>query len=514
LRWLGLSFVPSSLLLGVTHHITTDIAPIPLLWVIPLSLYLLTFVVVFARKPILQHEVMLRAQTYLALPPLLLYLGNLQIEVWIDFPVHLAAFFVCTMVCHGELAKSRPHPARLTEFYVWMAAGGVLGGIFTALLAPLIFTTVIEYPLMLVFACMLRPALRSHRLPLRVLLPGLLAAFILLPIGLMSGNRFLAIYLGSLSLILLSAFGGAVGFDFLRTPLRIGLGLGAFVLGGTLLLASQQDVLVRKRSFFGTLKVVNGAQNGFHLFYHGTTLQGAQAVAPEHRTEALTYHHKQGPLGQLLDLQLPSSAHSIAVFGLGVGTVAAYARPQDTITFYEIDENVEKVAWETDWFTYLHDCPGDVRVILGDARISVADAPAQQYDLIIQDAFSSDAIPVHLLTREAFRLYLEKLNDSGILTFNITNRYLNLEPVLAALIEDAGMVGLIRRDTELSEEARQAQQFPSVWVAAARREQALASLGNDPRWRPLQKQAGVRVWTDDYSNILFVLKSPFFPASR
>lgn len=509
LRWLGLSFVPSSLLLGVTHHITTDIAPIPLLWVIPLALYLLTFALVFARKPILLHETMLRAQTYLALPPLLLYLGNLQIEIWLDFPIHLTAFFVFAMVCHGELAKSRPHPTRLTEFYVWMATGGVLGGLFTALIAPLIFPTVIEYPLMLVLACLLRPAIRTNRPRLRVLLPVLLVALVLLPVGLASGNRLMAIYLGSLSLILLSAFGGAVGFAFLRTPRRIGLGLGSFVLGGALLLASQQDVLIRKRSFFGTLKVVTDAQNGFHLFYHGTTLQGAQAIAPERRTEALTYHHREGPLGQVFELLEPSSPRSIGVFGLGVGTVATYVRPQDTMIFYEIDGNVQQVAQETDWFTYLHDCPGTVRVILGDARISVANAPDQSYDLIIQDAFSSDAIPVHLLTREAFRLYAEKLNDSGLLALNITNRYLHLEPVLAALIEDAGLVGLIRQDTDISQEARQSKKFPSTWVVATRQKQDLFGLWEDSRWRPLQKQAGIRVWTDDYSNILTVLKSPF-----
>ncbi len=510
LQWMLYAFVPSGLLLGVTNHITTDIAPIPLLWIIPLILYLLTFVLVFAPRPWLRHAVMLRAQTYLALPPLLLYIGKLNIEVWIDFPVHLTTFFVFTMVCHGELARRRPHPEYLTEFYMWLATGGVLGGIFTALVAPLLFNSIVEYALLLVLACVIRPNHPENSRPnISVLLITGLLAFLLLPIGLMSGRHVLTLYLGAISLILVSGVGGAVAFVWLRTPLRVVLALGGVLFSGSLLITSQQDVLERTRSFFGTVKVVNDATDGYHLFYHGTTLQGAQAIDAQERQVPRTYHHQQGPLGQVFAMLDDQPTRSVAVLGLGVGTIAAYGRPQDSMTFYEIDAEVETVARNSAWFTYLSDSAATIDVVLGDARMSLAYAPQEAFDLILQDAFSSDSIPSHLLTREAFQLYLQKLTPTGLLACNITNRYLNLEPVLATLLADTGLVGLIREDDNLSPEDQQDRRFPSIWVVAARRDVALDALRQDARWRPLRAKAGMRVWTDDYSNILGVLKSPF-----
>jgi len=342
----------------------------------------------------------------------------------------------------------------------------------------------------------------------KLLIAGILA-FLLLPIGLASGSRILAVYLGAMSLILVSGLGGAVAFVWLRTPLRAALGLGAVLLGGSLIMTSQQDVLARTRSFFGTVKVVNETTSGYHLFYHGTTLQGAQAVDLYERMVPRTYHHQQGPLGQVFEMLGEQPTNNIAVLGLGVGTVAAYGRPQDSMTFYEIDADVEEVARNTSWFTYLHDSHADIRIILGDARISLANASDGQFDLILQDAFSSDSIPMHLLTREAFRLYIDKLTPSGLLVCNITNRYLNLEPVLAALLKDTGLLGLIRQDREISPEDAQDKKFPSIWVVAAHQETTLAKLRQDARWRPLQPTTGMPVWTDDYANILRVLKSPF-----
>ena len=561
------AFVPCGLLLGVTNHITTDIAPFPLLWVIPLILYLLTFVLVFARRPLLRRDTMLRTQTYLALPPLLLYIGKLNVEVWVDFPVHLTVFFVFTMVCHGELARRRPHPEYLTEFYVWLATGGVLGGIFTSLIAPLLFNSIVEYPLLLLLACVIRPnaaqplnsppgrgkgwvaecdanpASEPHPYPSQegnsgprpggiekkptcespapsqegkqsrpnigvLLIVGLLA-FLLLPIGLMSGSRVLAVYLGAISLIVVSGVGGAVAFVWLRTPLRVALALGGVWLSGSFMMTSQHDVVARTRSFFGTVKVVNEADSDYHLFYHGTTLQGAQALNGEKRLVPRTYHHRHGPLGQVFAMLDDRPARSVAVLGLGVGTVAAYGRPEDSMTFYEIDADVEYVARNSAWFTYLSDSSADIEIVLGDARMSLTQAPDKAFDLIIQDAFSSDSIPVHLVTREAFQVYAAKLTPTGLLVCNVTNRYLDLEPVLAALLADAGLTGLIREDRELLPQDEQDKRFPSIWVAAARQDAALDELRQDSRWRPLREKADMPVWTDDYSNILNVLKSPF-----
>ena len=506
LRWLLCAFIPSSLLMAVTQYITTDIAAVPLFWVIPLCVYLGTFVLVFAHKPLVRHQWMLRAQTYLVLPLLVFYLGALRTTPWIDFPLHLAAFFVFAMVCHGELSNSKPSPQHLTEFYVWMSVGGCLGGLFTALIAPLIFNTMLEYPLMIVLACVIRP-MQQAKLPrtqMRWLLVGLLAAFILFPIGLATQDRETMLRLGLVSLILFTGFGGALGFQVLKTPKRVMLGLGSFLLAGMFVLNTHQQVMLRKRNFFGTLKVVESPQEQLRLFYHGTTLHGAQSLALDHRHEPLTYFHREGPVGQLFHTLEQQPPRSMAIFGLGVGTLAAYARPDDKITFYEIDPDVEYIAWE--WFYYLQACPGQLRVRLGDARISLIQAQDHTYNLIIQDAFSSDTIPVHLLTREAFQLYKTKLTADGLLVFNITNRYLNLEPILANLIQDSNMVGLIQRDVTVNSKQRDAKKYPSVWVVTAQWEKDLEIFKDDTRWKPLQRRAGVKLWTDDYSNILSVLK--------
>ncbi len=509
LHWIILAFIPSSLLLSVTQHITTDIAAIPLFWVIPLCLFLLTFVLVFARHPIISHHWMLHAQSYLVLPLLVLYLGKIRTTLWFDFPLHLFAFFVLTMVCHGELAHSKPEAGHLTEFYTWMSLGGCLGGIFTALLAPILFHGIVEYPLMIALSCFIRPIL--PRRPLRharwfafVLIAGLL----LFPLALATHNRELVLRLGMASLLFVTAIGGGLAFRVLHTPTRIGLGLGSFLLAGFLLIATQRDVLVQRRNFFGTLYVTQSNDGQFRLFYHGTTLHGAQHVSPEKRREPLTYFYRQGPVGQIFAALSDQSSRSVAVFGLGVGTIASYIRPKDRVTFYEIDPDVEQIARNKQWFTYLADCPGEVHVIHGDARISLQNAPDHSYDLIIQDAFSSDTIPVHLLTREAFQLYMQKLSENGVLIFNITNRHLNLEPVLAGLFQEIGLEGIIDKETDMNEARLKARKYPSTWMIATRQVRVLHTLQAGSHWQALHVESGMRLWTDDYSNIVSVLKFP------
>ena len=501
LRWLVLAFIPASLLFAVTRYITTDIAAVPLFWVLPLSLYLTTFILVFARKRLLRPEWLLTLQTYLVLPLFVVYWGELRTNIWLDFPLHLGAFFVFAMVCHGELAQRKPAPRRLPEFYVWLSLGGCLGGVFTVLLAPLLFDTISEYPLLIGLACLLRPT-RRETPRWRWRLAGLGAALLLLPLGLTAQNPARAFALGTLSLLLFTAFGGAFAFHFLNTPKRVALGLGSFLLAGMLLVNTQERVLFRARNFFGTLKVMAAPKKDAYLFYHGTTLHGAQAIAAEQRREPLTYFHRQGPLGQLFRTLADRPPRAIAVFGLGVGTLAAYARTGDVLTFYELDADVAQIARETQWFSYLRDCPGRAQVVIGDARLSLAAAPDHAYALIAQDAFSSDTIPAHLLTREAFQLYQTKLAADGLLVFNITNRYLNLEPVLAELIDDSGFCGVIRRDANVTPADRAAYKYPSAWVVAAPHEADLAMLKADGRWQPLERQHGASVWTDDYSNIL------------
>jgi spermidine synthase len=515
IRWMLLAFVPSSLLLGVTNYITTDIAQVPLLWIIPLALYLITFILVFAPKPALSHELMLRVQPFLLIPlGVLFYWGFTKIVVWPFIPFHLLAFFVTAMVCHGEIADSRPSTQYLTEFYLWISVGGVLGGLFNTLIAPLAFNTLAEYPLMVVLACLLRPFLASDKTKpyerwLDIGLP--LATAIVFGMSKIGLKHFLPLEdtyatIHLIDILLISCLMGVLCFSFRSRPIRFGLGVGAIILVGFLGTGERDRVLFRERNFFGIHKVLqDDSEGGFHFLFHGTTLHGAQSLNSARRSEPLTYYHRTGPLGQVFSLFPRNSSNArIAIIGLGAGTVASYAMPGQQWTFYEIDPAVERIASDPRYFTFLNDCPAKVNVILGDARLSLEKAPDLHYDVIVLDAFSSDAIPIHLITREAIKLYLTKIADDGILAFHISNRYLNLKTVLGDLARDANLICLVRDDMELSEAYKKAKKAPSTWAIMARPASDLAKLTHDDRWKPLSGRVKARLWTDDFSNILSV----------
>lgn len=513
LRWLALSAVPSSLLLGATSHITTDVASVPLFWVVPLAVYLASFVLVFAGRPPVRHRWMLALQSLTVLPILAFYLVQARTRLWIDLPLHLLALFAAAMVCHGELARSKPPASRLTEFYLWLAGGGCLGGILTALVAPQVFDTVIEYPMMILAACLARPVISSGRATTKVLafLAALAVALLLLPVAWSAADRRTTLVLGAIGLLLVTSLGGALLFHFLTTPRRVGLVLGAIFCGGLLLSGAGRQVLHQRRSFFGTVRVSRSADGRFHLMHHGTTLHGAQRRDRAHRREPLTYFGREGPLGDLFATLAGRRALAIAVAGLGVGTVATYARPGDRITFYEIDRDVIAAASRAEWFSYLADCPGALRVVLGDARVRIGEAADGAFGLIVHDAFSSDAIPVHLLTLEALALYRRKLARDGLMAFNITNRHVDLEPQLAASLKEQRLQAVIRHDDRPHDDrrrgsARRRQLWPSTWIVAARRRAALAPLTRTGRWRPLRGRPRAVAWTDDYSAILPYLK--------
>jgi spermidine synthase len=519
IRWVLLAFAPSSLLLGVTNYITTDIAQVPLLWIIPLAIYLITFILVFAPKPIFSHQLMLRAQPFLLIPlGILFYWGFTRVVAWPFIPFHLLAFFVIAMVCHGEIAYSRPPTQYLTEFYLWISVGGILGGLFNVLAAPLIFNTFAEFPLMIVLACLLRPSLdtsdrKSYEPWLDIGLP--LATAIILGISGIGVRYFMRLEYLSESLkvvviIFVSSLIGALCFSFRNRPVRFGLGIGGMILVGFLWMSDQQ-VLYKERNFFGTLRVLYESEGDYHLLFHGTTLHGAQSLNPVRQREPLTYYHKTGPLGQIFEISSMNPANDrIAIIGLGVGTAACYAKSGQDWTFYEIDPAVERIARDTRYFTFLYDCPAKINVVLGDARLSMVKRPDFNYDLIVLDAFSSDAIPVHLITREAIKLYLNRLAEDGILAFHISNRYLNLKTVLGDLAHDVNLACLVQEDMELSETEEKEKKAPSTWVVMARRTSDLGKLVDDYRWRPLPGRTGVRLWTDDFSNILSVFSwSPF-----
>jgi hypothetical protein len=513
IRWVLLAFVPSSLLLGVTNYITTDIAQVPLLWIVPLAIYLITFVLVFAPRSLLPHELMVRAQPFVLLPlALLFYWGFTKTLPWPFIPFHLIAFFITAMVCHGEIARSRPSIQHLTEYYLWISIGGVLGGLFNTLVAPLAFNTLAEYPLMIVFASLLRPLRSSNREKpyerwLDIGLP--LAAAVMLGMVWIGVRHFMRLEnayqaLEMTILVLISCLIGMFCFSFRNRPIRFGLGIGALILVG-FLSTGERQVLYQERNFFGILKVLHDSRGNYRFLFHGTTLHGAQSLDPRRRREPLTYFHSTGPLGQVFSMFTKKLDHGrIAVIGLGTGTTACYARSGQQWTFYEIDPSVERIARDERYFTFLKECPAQVSVVIGDARLSLEKSPNSSYDLIILDAFSSDSIPIHLLTKEALELYLSKLADGGIIAFHISNRYLNLRRVLADLAHNLNLTCLVQDDMKLSEAEKEARKAPSTWGVMARQMSTLSKLSEDLRWRPFGGTPHGRPWTDDFSNILSV----------
>ncbi len=512
LRWILFAFVPSSLLLGVTSYISTDIAAAPFLWVVPLALYLLSFVLVFARRSPLRHPVMLFVQPFAIIPLMFVWAWNIGGAPTLLMLLHLAAFFSTAMVCHGELARLRPPAERLTDFYLMLSLGGVLGGIMNAVIAPHVFDSVAEYPLVLALACFLRPA--KPVAPGKVVAPAVDLAWGLVPALLMAGLAPVARGLVAettlphmapvIGVAIASACVAALCYAWKDRPLRFGASMAGVLAASVLPSAGGPRLVHAERSFFGVLRVREDRTGRYHTLYHGTTLHGAQALAPERRCDPLSYYAKEGPLGAAMKSLAPAPGRRVAVVGLGSGTLAAYARPGESWTYYEIDPAVERIARDSRYFTYLTCAPG-LQVVLGDARLSLARAPDRSYDLLVLDAFSSDGIPVHLLTREAIALYRAKLRPGGAIVLHLSNRHLDLAPVVASEARDAGLVGRI--SFVALTKAQQADfKAAADWVVLVEREADLGALAGDGRWRPLAKADGRRLWTDDYSNLLGVLK--------
>ncbi len=645
LRWVLLSFVPSSLMLGATTYLTTDIAPIPLIWVFPLGLYLLSFILVFSRLPGWVHRFVVGAYPYLMLPLVFLMLSEYSLNIAWKIALHLAVLFMTAMVCHGELARDRPPTKYLTEFYLWMSFGGILGGLFIALAAPIVFDSIVEYPLVLVVACLLTPVLDNEPPAKGILWDAVLMGFYLgagaallvpalgrsdldfrglrvdgpwlllalvgavaliyftrpadrdgrtarwLDLGLPLGLAVLAVGLnlglrmstvheglelaveqsvqavsawsaktfgegyalpervvrfldprtGGPLVIFLFVFPVALCALFIGRPLRFGLGVGALFLASSFCDLLNEDILIRQRSFFGAFRVNDDGP--FRRLEHGTTLHGQQRTrwtrssivpfvpallaatdplggaamwaafhdAVDHPgREPLTYFHRSGPIGQVFAAYEPCLAgRHVGLIGLGCGTLAAYGHAGQRMTFYEIDPLVKRISYDDrKYFTYVQDAVDrgvKMDLVLGDARLKLeerAQNGAEPLALLVCDAFSSDAIPVHLITSEAIKIFLANLAEDGLLAFHISNRYLNLEPVLANLAEVHGLFPVVQSD---GESARFPGKAGSHWVFLARRQSDLEPLLSDERWQHWKKQRG---WNATEAGFLTLLAVP------
>jgi hypothetical protein len=495
LRWLLLSFVPSGLLLAVTAHISTDIAAFPLLWVVPLALYLSTFIIAFSTVATTLVPVARRVMPLVVLPVVLMMLAQGTASLWFVLPLHLLAFTSLALLCHTELARLRPPAKGLTAFYMWLALGGVLGGAFNSVIAPNLFAGVAEYPILLGAAPFVLAS--TPDLGLLVRQPWTLAkplATGVLALALLAAGE--ALDLTPAELLPVLGLPVLLAFTMSRQPGRLGVAIASLLLAGALMgPQGWGNVVYQDRTFFGVYRISVDPDSQMISLYHGTTLHGRQVVA-DMRPEPLTYYHRGSPIAEILDGRAPHTG-SIGVVGLGVGSLAAYARPSERWTFYEIDPAVADIARDTRYFRFIEACGTDCGVLIGDGRLALGRATGG-FDLLVLDAFSSDAIPVHLLTREAMHVYLSRLSENGVLAFHISNRHFDLRPALGRLAEDLNLFAIGRVGELTAHHAAGAT--VSSWVALSRSPDRLATFVQFSGWTRLTPAPG-RPWTDDFANV-------------
>ncbi len=465
LLWAALAACPSILLLALTNHLTQDVAAIPFLWIVPLSLYLLSFILCF------DAQGWYRRNWFLAL--LAPSLGGMTYLLWsnakdpgflLAIILFAAAFFVCCMVCHGELVRLKPHPRYLTSFYLMLSIGGAAGGLFVGLVAPYLFSNYFELPIG-VLLCAVLVAVVLHRdpdLPFHLSRPWPARAVV-----------WSAVF-------------------------AIGLVLGRGVYD------SIREYKVVVRNFYGSVRVRQTGQpsdwDGYRTLLHGSIDHGEQWTHPDRRREVVTYYCQETGIGRVMQDRRAGVAQRVAVLGLGTGTLAVFGRPEDHFRFYEINPLVIQLARSE--FTYLKDSPAHLEIVLGDGRLSLEREPDGQFDVIAMDAFSGDSVPVHLLTREAFALYFRLLKPDGILAVHISNKHLDLQPVVE---RSAAILGKSTLLVE-TEESDDGNCFGTTWVLLAHSRRSLGGPSLKSAGEPLKAKTAVRGWTDDYSNLFRILK--------
>ena len=507
LLWIGLAFLGSSLSLSVTGYLTTDLAAVPLLWVVPLALYLLSFVDAFKARPLLVPFA-LRAAPLIGMILLILYAMKL-LNLVEQYAIHVFGVAILMFGAHGCLARLKPQPEQLTRFYFCLAIGGALGGVLNALVAPFLFSGIIEYPLTLLLTSLTLFLLgqwqeeagafrvTTHlKLALRVVLfvvvvginLYLVASFIL------RGDWMLPWHNTDYKILLRAACVAAL-LSLLVQRRYASAYYGCALIGIVVMLTMNQrmgqESLFKERNFFGVTRVVQNQQET--ALFHNTTMHSFQLRDNRQPPTPTAYYSQLGAA-----FAAPAAAtHPVAVIGLGAGTMQCYAREDQTVDFIDINPTVLELAQNDAYFTFLRDCPGKHRLLLGDGRVMLSQQESARYGVIVLDAFSSDAIPTHLLTTEAFQIYLDRLAQGGVILVHITNRYLRLEPQLAAQAKALNLVALSRNFGS------------SLWVMLARSSEDLTPVRErEAQWLPLN-DSGYTPWTDQYVNML-----PYFMLGR
>ena len=508
LRWIFLAAVPSGLLIAVTAHISTDVAAAPLLWVLPLSLYLLTWVLVFQSRPLLPHWLMLTLQPFaIAGVMILLVIGGEQ-NLLLTLGGHQLCFFIIAMACHGELARTRPAATHLTGFYVALSFGGMVGGLFAGLIAPYAFSWIAEYPILLALAALCRPAETSTmRGGFGLWLVAIVAALALIAVSYREGGIEAFFELNRVWMVT----GTALAMLVLAVIWKIGRWkVAALVALGLILIRvypADEGRVETVRSFFGVHKIVITPDGRYHVLMHGTTIHGAERFLNDDgtpvtgRPEPISYYHKDGGIGQAIAAirERKGGPIRVAAIGLGAGTLACQAQPGENWTFFEIDQTMVDTARDPRYFTYVSSCQPDMKPVIGDARLTFAKEKDGTYDLIIVDAYSSDAIPIHLATEEAMAIYKAKLAPQGAVLMHVSNRHLELASVVVGIAEENDLKSWVYnedsgRDNEYI--------FTTNVVISAREEADVGKIASDEKWALTEANEGQRVWTDDYSNVL------------
>ncbi|MBC6497566.1 MAG: fused MFS/spermidine synthase [Alphaproteobacteria bacterium GM7ARS4] len=530
MAWCLYAFLPSSLLLSTSVYITTDIAAIPFLWVLPFILYLLTFIIAFARKQRIGLRLILHLHTAFAILYALTRFANSLFDTILSIGIALGVLFSASLLCHHRLFNARPAPDYLGQFYVWLAVGGALGGLFNVVLAPLLFDSLIDYAIIIILICLFRPAqifqwraqtttapsppTPHHALRLRlydVIIPLALCIILAIAIHHASLNSLVAqgfafareqpviaipVIIWSLILISMTA----------HRPLRFALTLACFAFPPFFETAHNVENVFEKRNFFGVYRIVKKTteEGSLHLLRHGTTIHGGQWLDEEKRTLPAIYYEPSSPFGAIFRaLRKHKEALSVGVLGLGAGTIACYATDKDRFTFFELDPLVAQIAQDDSLFTFVRTCAPEARLQIGDARLSLQQEDDASYDLLIIDVFSSDAIPVHLLTEEAIDMYFQKLAPHGVMLFHTSNRYLDIS---LPLISYTASHNIFYRQTHHIPTALSREKYAAETGSFVLMAQSDAFLGDSftrsLRWEKIPPPPYIRPWTDNYANVL------------
>ena len=525
-KWILWAFIPSSVMLGVTTHISTDIASMPLIWVFPLAIFLATFIFVFAKTDYWRKKEWEILLVPMAVVCAVIYYFEFTQRAWFAALFHLAFLFVICMTFHSKLANTRPAPRWLNSFFVWMSVGGIAGGLFNSVFAPAFFSTQIEYVIVVVLAVAViafekKNKLQNREIFRRIFIGCVIFFFMLGAFAIFRERYFKALIRieGIISCI--------AGFFIINCFFKFRKLTAVFFILANLIafefITINRSLLKIDRSFFGVLKVtrslvpadsrllganVTPDSELILKLNHGTTLHGVERKLKIRPVFPLAYYSKEGPAGNIFRAtRINRRAKKVGVVGLGCGTLAYYGRPWQEFDFFEIDPKVIDIAEDSRFFTYLENCKAKYRIIAGDARINLRRIPDNKYDLLVMDAYSSDAIPIHLITKEAFELYTQKLASNGIIAFHVSNRLFNLRPVIKRICDELGLKCLAKYDEPKNYSLKYDwYDFNSIaaslWVVVARSKEDFKLLDVYKGWEPLKKYKDFQVWTDDYSNVL------------